>query len=86
VDLEAIEEIMNLSFDQAKRKSKVQEELLLIYENEEAFWSQRSREQWLLKGDNNTEYFHRCANGKRGKEKSSLCKMVWKLFKVHQIY
>jgi hypothetical protein len=27
VDLEAIEEIMNLSFDQAKRKSKVQEEL-----------------------------------------------------------
>jgi hypothetical protein len=39
-DLEAIEETMILSFDQ-KKKSKIQEELMLIYENEEAFWSQR---------------------------------------------
>jgi hypothetical protein len=66
-DLEAIEETMILSFDQSKRKSKIQEELMLIYENEEAFWSQRSREQWLLKGDNNTEFFHRCANGQKRK-------------------
>jgi hypothetical protein len=65
--LKAIEEIMCLSFDQAKRKSKIQEELMLLYENEEAFWSQRSREQWLLKGDNNTEFFHRCANGQKRK-------------------
>jgi hypothetical protein len=57
-DLEAIEETMNLSFDQAKRKSKIQEEPMIIYENEEAFWSQRSREQWLLKADNNTNFFN----------------------------
>jgi hypothetical protein len=67
VELEAVEETMNLSFDQAKRKCKVQEELLLIYEKDEDFWKQRSREQWLLKGDNNTEYFHRCANGQKRK-------------------
>jgi hypothetical protein len=37
VDLEVAEEIMNLSFEQAKRKCIVQEELLLIYEKEEDF-------------------------------------------------
>jgi hypothetical protein len=73
--LEAIEETMILSFDQSK-SSKIQEELMLIYENEEAFWSQRSREQWLLKGDNNTEFFHRCANGQKRK-RTILQRFVW---------
>jgi hypothetical protein len=73
--LEAIEETMILSFDQSKN-SKIQEELMLIYENEEAFWSQRSREQWLLKGDNNTEFFHRCANGQKRK-RTILQRFVW---------
>jgi hypothetical protein len=66
-ELETIEETNSLLFDQAKRKSKIQEELMILYENEEAFWSQRSREHWLLKGDNNTEYFHRCTNGQKRK-------------------
>jgi hypothetical protein len=36
-------------------------------EKEEAFWQQRSKEQWLLYGDNNTSYFHKIANGSKRK-------------------
>jgi hypothetical protein len=85
-ELETIEETMFLSFDQAKRKSKIQEELMILYENEEAFWSQRSREQWLLKGDNNTEFFTDVQMDKKGRGLSFLSKMVRLLYKVHQIY
>jgi hypothetical protein len=38
-----------------------------IYESEEAFWHQRGRENWLLQGDNNTEFFHRSASGQKRK-------------------
>lgn len=34
---------------------------------EETYWFERSRETWLLKGDKNTTYFHRCANGRKRK-------------------
>jgi hypothetical protein len=65
--MELMEETIILTIDQKIRKSHVQEELLLIYEHEEEFWRQRGREQWLLQGDNNTEFFHRCANGQKRK-------------------
>jgi hypothetical protein len=38
-----------------------------IYEEEEAFWFERSSEKWLPEGDNNTAYFHRIANGRKRK-------------------
>jgi hypothetical protein len=38
-----------------------------IYEEEEAFWFERSSKKWLLEGDNNTAYFHRIANGRKRK-------------------
>jgi hypothetical protein len=34
---------------------------------EELYWHKRFNENWLLKGDNNTSYFHRKANGKKEK-------------------
>jgi hypothetical protein len=67
-ELESIEELILLTAEQLKRKAVIQKELLEVYENEERFWQQRSRDNWLLRGDNNTEYFHRIANGVRRKK------------------
>jgi hypothetical protein len=40
-----------------------------IYKKEEIFWQQRENERWLLKGDANIDFFHKCANGRRRKTK-----------------
>jgi hypothetical protein len=40
-------------------------EMLHILEEEELFWFKRSHKTWLLQGDNNTEFFHRVANGRK---------------------
>lgn len=34
---------------------------------QELYWFQRSHETWLLKEDQNTKYFHECANGRKRK-------------------
>jgi hypothetical protein len=39
-----------------------------ILDEEEMYWYKRSHENWLLKGDNNTSFFHRIANGKKRKQ------------------
>jgi hypothetical protein len=44
-----------------------EEELMKIYENEELFWQRRGGEDWILKGDANTSYFHGIANGRKRK-------------------
>jgi hypothetical protein len=41
-------------------------ELLQILDEEELYWFKRCQENWLLKGDNNTDFFHHAANGKKG--------------------
>jgi hypothetical protein len=38
-----------------------------MLEEEELYWHKRSNLNWLLQGDNNTELFHRIANGKKRK-------------------
>jgi len=39
----------------------------MILEEEELYWFKRSHEKWLHEGDNNTEFFHRVANGRKRK-------------------
>ncbi|KAK1697578.1 hypothetical protein QYE76_014275 [Lolium multiflorum] len=62
-ELEDLEEMGPLSPFQRSRKVFLQQELLHVLDNEEAFWRQRSRENWLLHGDSNSAFFHRAANG-----------------------
>ena len=50
-----------------RRKSEIQLELLHMLEEEEIYWNKRSNAKWLLKGDNNTKFFHRVANGRKRK-------------------
>jgi len=64
-DLEIEEELSSLSYDQHVLRSSLRSDLLHIFEEEELYWFKRSHETWLHKGDNNTDYFHRIANGRR---------------------
>jgi hypothetical protein len=45
----------------------LEDQLLHFDRIEEEYWKQRSRVQWLLKGDAGTAYFHAIANGRRCK-------------------
>jgi len=35
--------------------------------DEEIQWQRRGGEKWILAGDSNFSYFHKCANGRRRK-------------------
>lgn len=49
------------------RKIDLIRESLQLLDQEESYWHNRCHEQWLLKGDNNTSYFHKIANGRKRK-------------------
>jgi hypothetical protein len=63
--LEQKEEENMLSPGLLDRKTLIQTELMRLLEEEELYWHKRSNTNWLLKGDNNTDYFHKKANGKK---------------------
>lgn len=67
IDLESVEGIEGLNTEQMHRKMKLITETLALLDQEETYWHTRCHEQWLLKGDNNTSYFHRIANGRKRK-------------------
>jgi hypothetical protein len=66
--LEILEESSNLTSDQIGLRNSLRAELLKILDEEEIYWYKRSHENWLLKVDNNTTFFHRVANGKKRKQ------------------
>ena len=65
--LELLEEDGSLLPEQCVRKNLIQNELHLLYAEEELQWFQKSHKKWLLQGDQNTSYFHRVANGRKRK-------------------
>jgi hypothetical protein len=52
-----------------KNRYAMKEELEQILHKEEIYRQQRGRENWILKGDANTAFFHSVANGRRRKTK-----------------
>ena len=62
--LEKMEETDVLSPELYERKVDILAELYNLLVEEEVAWMQKSHENWLLKGDRNTEYFHRIVNGR----------------------
>lgn len=44
---------------------RTKHELAEAYNEEELFWQQKCREQWLEAGDKNTKYFHNCVKGRK---------------------
>jgi hypothetical protein len=65
--LEEMEEINPVNMDQIRR-NELKAELMKILDNEELYWYKRCHETWLLKGDNNTQFFHKVANGSKRKQ------------------
>ena len=65
--LEEMEKLSCLSTENLDKKTFIHAELQKIQEEEEEYWHKRSNLNWLLKGDNNTDYFHKIANGKKRK-------------------
>ena len=45
----------------------MESELQEIYTAEEIYWQKRGGERWILQGDSNTSFFHKCANGRKRK-------------------
>jgi hypothetical protein len=72
MEMEEHEEIGPLTFDLVKKRIDLKVELFEIMDVEELHWFKRSHETWLLRGDNNTKFFHRVASGKKETKPYSL--------------
>ena len=55
-----------------ERIKEIHEALTNAYAEEEAFWRQRSRIQWLNEGDKNSRFFHAVTRGRRARNKFSV--------------
>ena len=62
-----MEEQGHLEPDMLDRRAELCSKLQEMLADAELFWLQQSHETWLLKGDQNTTFFHRVANGKKRK-------------------
>ncbi|WVZ96593.1 hypothetical protein U9M48_042209 [Paspalum notatum var. saurae] len=57
--------VQTLTVEKWQERYNMEKQIMEIYEREEVSWQRRGGENWLLKGDNNTSYFHGIANGRK---------------------
>ena len=55
---------VGLSPDEWLSRYDLEDQLSVIYTDEEAYWRLRGAQKWVLKGDANTAYFQAIANGR----------------------
>uniref|UniRef100_M4EYE7 Reverse transcriptase domain-containing protein n=1 Tax=Brassica campestris TaxID=3711 RepID=M4EYE7_BRACM len=67
-----LEQALSDSNPDTDRIAALKEILETAYAEEEAFWRQRSRIQWLSGGDRNSSYFHAVTRGRRACNKFSI--------------
>ncbi|WZY83148.1 hypothetical protein YC2023_029532 [Brassica napus] len=67
-----LEEALTSASPNQERIEELQGLLEAAYAEEEAFWRQRSRIQWLSEGDKNSAYFHAVTRGRRISNKFSV--------------
>lgn len=53
-----------LTDDAVVRQHELHMQIENLLEQEEIYWLQRGRADWLTRGDRNTDFFHRAANGR----------------------
>lgn len=81
LEIEKMEELNSLSAPLLERKTFIQSELHRILEGQEEYWHKRLNLNWLLKRDNNKDFFHKVANGKKGKTPSSACRKMVRILR-----
>lgn len=57
----------HLTDDAVARQHELHLQIENLLEQEKIYWMQRGRADWLFRGDQNTEFFHRAATGRRKK-------------------
>ncbi|PVH36725.1 hypothetical protein PAHAL_6G153500 [Panicum hallii] len=67
LQIEQEEELYGLNIAMMEKKMNLMSENLKSLDDEELYWYKRAHETWLLEGDNNFEFFHRVANGRKRK-------------------
>lgn len=66
-NLDIVKESRILSAGEAREEQELLTKLKDIQKQEEIYWKQRSRLQWLQEGDENTRFFHAVANGRKNR-------------------
>lgn len=60
-------ESRSLATDELRLEQHLISSLNVINRQEEIYWKQRAKLQWLKEGDGNTKFFHSMANGRKNR-------------------